>query len=203
MQGYFFYGSVCTILHQAFLGDGWTCQALSVWAYNHFWPILPKIWTWFYSQTTPKLVGAWHPKSPSGTYALTKFFRLTNKLMMRPMTTISSIASLTTSAITVPKPLMMAQSSRKYSINISIVLSFLSLKVSANRTKYQIYLSISEVKPNLDEIRVNHFLRDNKGFRCLSADFNAIFLPDGTTLCRLSHSPSVFFSLNAETQIFR
>lgn len=69
--------------------------------------------------------------------------------MMRPMTTISSLASLTTSAITVPKPLMMAQSSRKYSINISIVLSFLSLKVS-------------------------HFLRDSKGFRCLSADFNAI-----------------------------
>ena len=65
------------------------------------------------------------------------------------MTTISSLASLTTSAITVPKPLMMAQSSRKYSINISIVLSFLSLKVS-------------------------HFLRDSKGFRCLSADFNAI-----------------------------
>jgi hypothetical protein len=94
--------------------------------------------------------------------------------MMRPMATIISIASLTTSAITVPKPLMMAQSSRKYSINISIVLSFLSLKVSANRTKYQIYLSISEVKPNLDEIRVSHFLRDSKGFRCLSADFNAI-----------------------------
>ena len=69
--------------------------------------------------------------------------------MMRPMTTISSLASLTTSAITVPKPLMMAQSSRKYSMNISIVLSFLSLKVS-------------------------HFLRDSKGFRCLSADFNAI-----------------------------
>ena len=178
MQEYFFYGSVCTILHQAFLGDGWTCQALSVWAYNHFWPILPKIWTWFYSQTTPKLVGAWHPKSPSGTYALTKLFRLINKLMMRPMTTISSLASLTTSAITVPKPLMMAQSSRKYSMNISIVLSFLSLKVS-------------------------HFLRDSKCFRCLSADLNAIFLPDGTTLCRLSHSPSVFFSLNAETQIFR
>ena len=65
------------------------------------------------------------------------------------MTTISSLASLTTSAITVPKPLMMAQSSRKYSINISIVLLFLSLKVS-------------------------HFLRDSKGFRCLSADFNAI-----------------------------
>ena len=106
--------------------------------------------------------------------------------MMRPMATISSMASLTTSAITVPKPLMMAQSSRKYSMNISIVLSFLSLKVSANRTKYQIYLSISEVKPNLDEIRVSHFIRDSKGFRCLSADFNAIFLPDGTTLCRLS-----------------
>jgi hypothetical protein len=90
------------------------------------------------------------------------------------MATIISIASLTTSAITVPKPLMMAQSSRKYSMNISIVLAFLSLKVSANRTKYQIYLSISEVKPNLDEIRVSHFLRDSKGFRCLSADFNAI-----------------------------
>ena len=156
-----------------------------------------------YSQTTPKLVGAWHTESPSGTHALTKFFRLINKLMMRPMATISSMASLTTSAITVPKPLMMAQSSRKYSMNISIVLAFLSLKVSANQTKYQIYLSISEVKPNLDEIRVNHFLRDNKGFRCLSADFNAIFLPDGTPLCRLSHSPSMFFSLNAETQRFR
>ena len=127
-----------------------------------------------YSQTTPKLVGAWHTESPSGTHDLTKFFRLINKLMMRPMATISSMASLTTSAITVPKPLMMAQSSRKYSMNISIVLSFLSLKVSANRTKYQIYLSISEVKPNLDEIRVSHFLRDSKGFRCLSADFNAI-----------------------------
>ena len=119
------------------------------------------------------LVGAWHPESPSGTYALTKLFRLINKLMMRPIATISSMASLTTSAITVPKPLMMAQSSKKYSINISIVLSFLSLKVS-------------------------HFLRDSKGFRCLSADFNAIFLPDGTTLCRLSHSPSTFFSLNVE-----
>ena len=107
------------------------------------------------------MVGAWHPESPSGTYALTKFFRLTNKLMMRPMTTISSIASLTTRAITVPKPLMMAQSNRKYSMNISIVLSFLSIKVS-------------------------HFLRDSKGYRCLSSDFKAIFLPDGTTLCRLS-----------------
>ena len=133
------------------LSDGWTCQPLSVWAYDRFWPIIPKIWTWFYSQTTPKLVGAWHPESPSGTYALTKFFRLINKLMMRPMATISSIASLTTSAITVPKPLIMAQSSRKYSMNISIVLSFLSLKVS-------------------------HFLRDSKGFRCLSSDFKAISL---------------------------
>jgi len=130
-----------------------------------------------YSQTTPKLVGAWHPESPSGTHALTKFFRLINKLMMRPMATISSIASLITSAITVPKPFMMAHSSRKYSMNISIVLSFLSLKVSANRTKYQIYLSISEVKPNLDEIRVSHFLRDSKGFHCLSAAFNAISSP--------------------------
>lgn len=92
------------------------------------------------------------------------------------MATIISIASLTTSAITVPKPLMMAQSSRKYSMNISIVLSFLSLKVSAKRTNYQIYLSISEVKPNLDEIRVSHFLRDSKGFRCLSSDFKAISL---------------------------
>ena len=132
-----------------FLGDGQTCQPLSVWAYNHFGPFSPRIWTWFYSQTTPKLDGAWHPESPYGTYALTKLFLLTNKLMMRPMATISSMASLTTSAITVPKPLMMAQSSRKYSMNISIVLSFLSLKVS-------------------------HFLRDSKGFRCLSADFNAI-----------------------------
>ena len=132
-----------------FWGDGCTCQPLAVWAYNRFWPILPKIWTWFYIQTTPELVGAWHPESPSGTYALTKLFRLTNKLMTRPIATISSMASLTTSAITVPKPLMMAQSSRKYSMNISIVLSFLSLKVS-------------------------HFLRDSKGFRCLSADFNAI-----------------------------
>ena len=161
-----------------FWGDGCTCQPLAVWAYNRFWPILPKIWTWFYIQTTPELVGAWHPESPSGTYALTKLFRLINKLMMRPMATISSMASLTTSAITVPKPLMMAQSSRKYSMNISIVLSFLSLKVS-------------------------HFLWDSKGFRCLSVDFNAIFLPDGTTLCRLSHSPSIFFSLNVETQRFR
>ena len=70
--------------------------------------------------------------------------------MMRPMATISSMASLTTSAITVPKPLMMAQSSRKYSMNISIVLAFLSLKVSANQTKYQIYLSISEMQPIFD-----------------------------------------------------
>lgn len=127
------------------------CHHLSVWAYNRFWPILLKIRAWFYSQTTPKLVGARHPKSPSDTYALTKLFRLTNMLMMRPMATIISIASLTTRAITVPKPLMMAQSSRKYSINISIVLSFLSLKVS-------------------------HFLRDSKGFRCLSSDFKAISL---------------------------
>ena len=112
-----------------FWGDGCTCQPLAVWAYNRFWPILPKIWAWFYSQTTPKLVGAWHPKSPSGTYVLTKFFRLINKLMMRPMTTISSLASLTTSAITVPKPLRMAQSNRKYSMNISIVFHFFPSKL--------------------------------------------------------------------------
>ena len=68
---------------------------------------------------------------------------------------------------------MMAQIIRKYSTNISIVLSFLSLKVSANRTKYQIYLSISEVKPNLDEIRVNHFLRDSQGSCRLSAHLEA------------------------------
>ena len=73
------------------------------------------------------------------------------------MATIISIASLTTSAITVPKPLMMAQSSRKYSINISIVLSFLSLKVS-------------------------HFLRDSKGFRCL--------LPISTQSFCLTEQPS-------------
>ena len=103
----------------------------------------------FMARLLPSQLESGNPKSPYGTYALTKLFRLINKLMMRPMTIISSLASLTTSAITVPKPLMMAQSSRKYNINISIVLSFLSLKVS-------------------------HFLRDSKGFRCLSADFNAI-----------------------------
>ena len=124
------------------------------------------------------LVGAWHPESPSGTYALTKLFRLINKLMMRPIATISSMASLTTSAITVPKPLMMAQSSRKYSMNISIVLSFLSLKVS-------------------------HFLRDSKGFCSLSADFNEI--SSSVHHNRLSPYPlpvNILFP-QCRTQIFR
>ena len=124
------------------------------------------------------LVGAWHPESQSGTYALTKLFLLTNKLMMRPIATISSMASLTTSAITVPKPLMMAQSSKKYSINISIVLSFLSLKVS-------------------------HFLRDSKGFCSLSADFNEI--SSSVHHNRLSPYPlpvNILFP-QCRTQIFR
>ena len=135
-----------------------------------------------YSQTTPKLVGAWHPESPSGTYALTKLFLLINKLMMRPMATIISIASLTTRAITVPKPLMMAQSSRKYSMNISIVLSFLSLKVSANRTKYQIYLSISEVKPNSMKSELIIFYETTK--------VSAAFLPISTQSFCLTEQPS-------------
>ena len=73
---------------------------------------------------------AWYTKSPSDSYALTKLFWPVSSLIMRPNATKSSIASFAASLITWPMPFMMAQISRKYSTNISIVSTFLSLKVS-------------------------------------------------------------------------
>ena len=95
---------------------------------------------------------------------------------MRPNATKSSIASFAASLITWPMPFMMAQISRKYSTNISIVSTFLSLKVS-------------------------HFSRDSQGSCSLSAH-QEVSRKYGQPLYRSAAiSLRVFFSLDAETQI--
>lgn len=106
------------------------CHGLSVWAYNRFLPISPHFRTRLYGQIPPRRGEVWHSKSPSGTYALTKPFRPTNRFKMRPTATKISMASFTASPITWPMPLMMAQRSSMYNITISITKSFLYLKVS-------------------------------------------------------------------------
>ena len=106
------------------------CHGLSVWTYNRFLPISPHFGTRLYGQVPPRRGEVWHSKTPSGTYTLTKPFRPTNRLKMRPTATKISVASFTASPITWPMPLMMAQSNSVYNITISITKSFLSLKVS-------------------------------------------------------------------------
>lgn len=119
---------------------------------------------------------AWYTKSPSGTYALTKLFWPVSSLIMRPNATKSSIASFAASPITWPIPFMMAQISRKYSTNISIVSTFLSLKVS-------------------------HFSWDSQDSCRLSAH-QEVSRKYGQPLYRSAAiSLRVFFSLDAETQI--
>ena len=165
--------------HTKSFGFVWLmCHGLSVWAYNRFLPISPRFWTRLYGQIPPRQGEVWHSKSPSGTYARTKLFRPTNRFKMRPTATKISIASFTASPITWPMPLMMAQSNSMYNIIISITKSFLSLKVS-------------------------HFLWDSQGSSRHSAS-TGVPSSSGHHQHRPCHpSPSMFFSLNAETQIFR
>ena len=121
---------------------------------------------------------AWYTKSLSGTYALTKLFWPVSSLIMRPNATKSSIASFAASLITWPMPFMMAQISRKYSTNISIVSTFLSLKVS-------------------------HFYWDSQGSCHLSAYLGARQKCGHSLHRSAAISLRVFISLDAETQIFR